>query len=145
MGCAGPTASPTVTASPSPGDLGGLVGALEAAGASVVDLGPHRPISEVLGSRGRDLCVDGQQVPIYLYASQAEAEAVAASIDREDPSMVGTAIIEWVGDPRFWQGGSLLVRYSGPDAAVEHVLTSVLGPPFAGGAGREPAAAAFSC
>jgi hypothetical protein len=51
---------------------------------------------------------------------------------------VGTAIVEWAGRPRFWQGNRILVLYLGESAATEALLTSVLGPPFAEGPGRAP-------
>lgn len=126
-------------------DLTGLIGAMEGAGADVQDQGAFQPGPEVLGNRGRTLCVNNQKVLLYLFSSPAEASAVAGRFDREDPSNLGTAVIEWVGDPRFWLARSIIVQYAGPDPSVETVLTTVLGSPFAHGGGREPAAVSFSC
>lgn len=140
-GCAGPDAP---SASPVD-DLTGLITALEDVGARVDDQGAFRPGPEVLGNRGRTLCVNNQKVLLYLFSSPAEASEVAGRFDREDPSNLGTAVIEWTGDPRFWQARSMIVQYAGPDPTIENTLTRVLGSPFARGGGREPAAVSFSC
>lgn len=143
-GCSGP--APSEAARPSPADdLTRLVVALEGQGAQVRDLGGFSPGPEVLGNSGRTLCVGDQKVLVYGYSLPSEAESVAGKFDREDPSHVGPAVIEWVSHPRFWQGDSLLVQYAGPDAGTEAVLTAVLGSPFARGGGRETAAASFTC
>lgn len=91
--------------------------------------------TEPVGGQGQLLCVGDQELRVYLFASDEEAAAVAARIDPNDPSNMGNAIIEWVGNPRFWQRGPMLVLYLGEDQAIEDQITGVLGQPFAQGQG----------
>ncbi len=111
-----------------------LAAALQAADATVRIEETFDP--EPLGGRGVLLCVAGQQVRVYVYETAEERAAVAARQDPRDPSNVGTAMVEWAGSPRFWQRDRLIVLYLGSDPAVEAGLTSLLGEPFASGAGR---------
>ncbi len=82
------------------------------------------------------LCVTGESVQVYEFATEAQAQAAAASIDPEDPSHVGNSIIEWVGNPKFWQGDRVIVLYVGTDPGTEDALAALLGEPFAVGGGR---------
>lgn len=121
-----------------------LVAELEKAGAPVTRLGslPTMP----LGGRGVALCVAGQKVRFNVYASVDEAARVAGTIDPTDPSHVGDSmIVEWQGDPRFWQRDRLLVLFLGAGRATEEVLTDVLGTPFAAGSGRRGDPTADAC
>ncbi len=101
----------------------------------------------LLGGRGARVCVAGQQVDVYAYESAPDRVAAAARIDATDPSKVGTAIVEWAGNPRFWQRDRLIVLYLGSDPAVEGRITSVLGEPFARGWGPawDPGPSAYAC
>lgn len=98
-----------------------------------------------LPGRGVRLCVGGQEVSVYVYPTPEERAAVAARIDRTDPSNVGTAIIEWRGDPTFWERDRLIVLYLGRDPGTEATLTEVLGAPFASGQGRDPGPGGHDC
>jgi hypothetical protein len=89
--------------------------------------------------------VAGQEVSVYAYETEEDRAAVAATIDPQDPSHVGRAIIEWAGNPRFWQRDRIIVLYLGDDPATEARITSVLGEPFARGRGRDPGPAAYTC
>jgi hypothetical protein len=109
----------------------------------VTETGPFNP--GPLGGRGIRLCVAAQEVDVYVYPTERERAAVGATIDTQDPSNVGAAIIEWGGNPRFWQHDRILVLYLGSVTEVETVITSVLGQPFARGRGRGPGPAALSC
>lgn len=129
---AGPPASPAGGADAA----AGLVAALGEAGAEVGSTGSF--VTDPIGGEGIGLCVDGQVVNVYVFPTVEEREAVASRIDPEDPSNLGTAIIDWAGTPRFWQADRVLVLYLGADPAVEAGLTSVLGDPFARGEGRPP-------
>lgn len=113
-----------------------FVADLRGAGATVTELGAFNPMP--LGGLGARVCVDGQTVRIYEFEAESERAAAAAGIDPADPSHVGTAIVEWAGNPRFWQWDRVIVLYLGSDHAVEARITSVLGPPFARGQGRDP-------
>ena len=120
-----------------------LVDALRARGATVTDLGAFNP--EPLGGRGVSLCVAGQQVRVYVFDNEEDAAAVAGRIDPADPSNLGTTIIEWAGDPTFWQRDSIIVLYLGSDPAVKSGLASILGQPFASGQGRDPGPGRHAC
>ena len=109
----------------------------------MTDLGAFNP--DPLGGRGARLCVAGQQVSLYVYATEQERAAASARIDPNDPSNLGTAMVAWAGNPRFWQRGRILVLYLGNVAAVEAGITSVLGEPFARGRVRAPAPDRNAC
>jgi hypothetical protein len=135
-GC-GVSASPGTSPSILADGLEALVADLQGAGAATTNLGSFTP--DPFPAQGVRLCVNYQPVSVYVFASAAERQQASARIDRSDPFHVGTAIVEWIGSPRFWERDRILLLYVGPDPAVEAVLTSVLGPPFAsGGLGRPP-------
>lgn len=121
-----------------------LIADLTRAGASVTELGPFN--TDPLGGRGARLCVEGQELRAYVFDSDAEASAIATTIDPTDPSKIGRGlIVEWAGNPKFWQRGPLVLLYLGSNAAVEGGIATVVGPPFAAGRGRDPGAAAHAC
>lgn len=156
-GCA--AQSPAPSSSPEPGvsdaassspsempasdPAAGFVAALRATGAEVRETGAFS--TEPLGGQGIGLCVAGQEVRVYLYPTPADREAVAARIDPTDPSSLGTSIVEWAGNPKFWQADRIIVLYLGSDPAVESGISSILGPPFARGQGRDPGPNRHSC
>lgn len=155
----GSTVTPTPSRSPVPvssdapvsppagisvGDpVAAFVASLQAAGAEVSATGDIE--TAPLGGQGVGLCVAGQEVRVYVYSTPEERQAVAARIDPTDPSNLGTSIVSWAGDPKFWQGDRILVLYLGTDPAVESGLTSVLGQPFARGQGRDPGPRGHAC
>jgi hypothetical protein len=135
-GCA--SASPSATAGPieGPGGIEGLTADLERARAVV------KPASQFAGdplpASGFLICVSGEPVRVYVFSSAQERLKVTSTIDRNDPSKVGTSMVDWMGTPRFWQRDRILVLYLGTKGDTENLLTSVLGPPFARGQGRPP-------
>jgi hypothetical protein len=84
-----------------------------------------------LQGQGTLLCLGAEELRVYTFANVRALEQAANSIDANDPSHVGTSIVEWMGNPRFWQRDNLLVLYVGTDVATERLLQRVLGPPFA--------------
>lgn len=116
---------------------------LRAAGAEVRETGAFN--TDPLGGQGLGLCVAGQQVRVYAYSTPEDREAVAARIDPTDPSNLGTTIVEWAGNPKFWQADRILVLYLGSDLAVESGITTILGQPFARGQGRNPGPDRHTC
>lgn len=139
------SSSPPPSAAPTgevPDGAEQLIVDLSAAGASV-QTGSFDPAP--LSGQATLLCVDGEEVRVYVYASELEAAAAASRIDATDPSNVGTAIIEWAGNPRVWHRDRILVLYLGRDEATESLLTATLGPPFARGLGREPGPRGMDC
>ena len=137
------TASAAPSSAPADEPVSAFEAALRAAGADVRSTGDFS--TEPLGGKGTALCVAGQQVSVYVYTSAEERAAVAARIDPTDPSNLGTSIVEWVGTPTFWQADRLIVLYLGSDPAVKSGISSVLGPPFARGQGRDPGPDRHSC
>lgn len=91
--------------------------------------------SDPLGGKGLLVCVGGEEVRLYLFDGEQAAATAANRIDPDDPSHVGTAIVEWAGNPRFWHRGPILVLYLGADQVTEDLLIEVLGTPFARGPG----------
>jgi hypothetical protein len=106
--------------------------ALTAAGATVRTEGTFA--ADPLAGEGRNLCVDGQRVAVYSFATSDDREKGQARIDPTDPFHVGNAIVEWLGTPRFWSRDLIIVGYNGPDQAVLAWITAALGQPFAAGA-----------
>ena len=70
-------------------------------------------------------------VQLFEYASAAAAGADAHQI-RADGSGTATTQISWVAPPHFFLKGRVLAIYTGSDSAVISLLSSVLGPQFAG-------------
>ena len=101
--------------------------------------------ADPLSRLGVQLCVAGEPVHVYVYGTQQEAVAAGRQIDPDDPSNLGTSIIEWAGEPKFWHRDRILVLYLGTDAEVEAALVSVLGEPFAQGEGRPPLRGGEDC
>lgn len=92
--------------------------------------------TEPFDADGTLLCVAGDKVRQYTFATGEMAAAAAASIGRNDPTRIGRdSIVDWIGRPRFWHRSRSLVLYTGEDPAVEQVLIRVLGIPFAAGQG----------
>ena len=134
VACASPASSP----SPSTVATGveGLVEGLTAAAVPVRQA--DRFDAAPLPGHGVLLCIGREEVRVYSFASEQERANAAGTIDPADPSQIGTSIVEWAGNPRFWQRDRILVLYLGSDGATEAALSSVLGPPFARGVGRGP-------
>lgn len=110
----------------------GLIADLADAGAEarVVDAFDAQP----LAFEGVVVCVNGEDIRVYSYSSEQERVAVTARIDPDDPTNIGTSIIEWDGWPRFWQRDRIIVLYQGNDQDTADLLRRVLGEPFAQGA-----------
>jgi hypothetical protein len=81
----------------------------------------------------------------YLYVHEYPAATAAAAAARRvspDGTHVINAqnkdvLVQWMGDPHFYQNGRLLVVYVGRDPAVLARLADLVGPQFAGAAAPE--------
>ena len=127
------------TASPSaPDGVEALVADLVAGGVSA-KLGSNF-LAAPLPGEGVLVCAGTEAVQVYVLRDHEAALAAAAMIDREDPSKIGTSIVDWAGRPRFWLRDRILVLYVGDNAASDRALRTLLGPPFAEAraAGRPP-------
>jgi hypothetical protein len=88
-------------------------------------------LAEPFPGEGVLVCVGTESVQTYLFRDHEAALAAASKIDRDDPSKIGTAIVDWVGRPQFWLRDRMLVLYVGDDARTDAALRTVLGEPFA--------------
>ena len=153
--CSGPAGSPSAdhgtaiaaqtppgTATPQGGDKitdvtdhASLIQALEACGLDVKSLGPvSQPFLQPESGTAVRLSGGGLSLPadvqIFEYGDPEQAVDDAAQIGPDgNPS---TMMISWLAPPHFFQAGSLIVLYVGEDQSLIDVLTSLLGPPFAG-------------
>jgi hypothetical protein len=110
-------------------DYAELVTALERAGATVEPAGEIQ--QPFFGPKGQLLKVNGADVQVFEYP-EAEVVAHDAAQVAHDGSSIGTQVMMWVATPHFYKSGRLIVLYVGDDASVTALLTSALGPQFAG-------------
>jgi hypothetical protein len=116
-----------VTAGPQGGtvrDYASFVDALRAQGAVVQPADQvHQPFIAV---PGRLLEVNGEDVQVFEFADAAAASAAAAQLPPR------TVSISWIAPPHFYLKERIIVIYVGNNASVLALLSSLLGPPFAG-------------
>ena len=121
-----------VAACESLGGPGRLIVELEARGVSA-GLGTDFDAG-LLGGDPTTVCANDESVTVYEYADVDEMIDAAATINQDDPSMIGNGIVEWAGTPHFWLRDRVIVLYVGEDPEVNGVLREILGRPFAEGA-----------
>jgi hypothetical protein len=80
---------------------------------------------------GKVIKVLGEDVQVFQYAHETEAEAQAAQVS-PDGSTVGTTKVHWMAPPHFYKRGTLVVVYVGDNTKVLKALEEVLGQQFAG-------------
>jgi hypothetical protein len=125
-----PSVAATETPKPTAADgAEALVADLIAAG-NVAKLGSNF-LADPLRGEGRLVCVGKEAVQVYVQKDHEAALAVASTIDKRDPTRVGTSIVTWNGTPRFWLRDRIIVLYVGADAATDSALRTLLGQPFA--------------
>jgi hypothetical protein len=123
---------PTATETPNPTTLDGaaaLVADLIAAG-NTAKLGSNF-LADPLRGEGVVVCVGKEALQVYQQKDHEAALAVASTIDKRDPSRVGSSIVTWNGMPRFWLRDRIIVLYVGTDAGTDMALRTLLGQPFA--------------
>lgn len=111
-------------------EIGGyveLVDTLRAAGATVEPAGDiEQPFFNV---SGYIIEVEGTEVQVFEYpdeiARQAESDLISP-----DGFSIGTTMVSWVDQPNFWFKGRVVVLYVGTDAAMQRLLSGVLGEPI---------------
>lgn len=107
-----------------------LVGRLQANDANVETNGT---VSQPFFTpEGQIIAVNGQDVQVFEYDSEAAANAEADLVS-PDGSSVGTSMMSWMATPHFYKSGKLIVLYVGDQAATIELLEEVLGAQFAGG------------
>ncbi len=142
LGCqspGAPTGTPVSTPVPTPAataasGVEGLVADLKARGVDAKMGSPF--LAEPMGGQGMSVCVGAETLQVYAFFDHEAALAASVKINRNDPSNVGNAIVEWNGPPRFWLRDRVIVLYLGDNAATDAALRGLLGQPFA--ESREP-------
>jgi hypothetical protein len=81
--------------------------------------------------KGRGISVNGENVQVFVYASESAAEAEAKLVS-PDGGSVGTSMMSWIAPPHFYRKGQLIALYVGREQVVVDALVAILGPQFAG-------------
>jgi hypothetical protein len=118
----------------------GLLAALRTRGAMVQESGSASSV--LFRGAGHGLVVNGAAIAAYEYRTTLAAQIDVASLSHDGttyrPSFGpfgGPAVtVDWIAPPHHYHRGRVIVTYIGSDVAIIHLLTSVLGPQFAGGA-----------
>lgn len=112
---------------PPAGGTSSAASELRAAGLTVTDGGPvEQPFLSV---KGRVYAVDGGDLQLYSYATEAEALADTSGIS-PDAEIEGVKV-SWMAAPHFYRRGNTVAIYVGSDVRALAVLQRVLGSPFA--------------
>ena len=128
VGCGGSSTPPTSHGGPIK-DYVSLVDHLRAAGATVVPTGAVT--QPFLSVSGQVITVNGEQIQIYEYANEDDANAEAARISA-DGGAVGNTMVDWIAPPHFYKKGQIIVLYVGTSTTVINILETTLGTQFAG-------------
>jgi hypothetical protein len=110
-----------------------LVLRLRSAGAAVEEAGE---LEEGVFGKARLLRVNGEDLQVYEFASEAEQQAAAAAISANGYT-IGTSSYFWISQPYFYAHDRLVVLYLGVDEAAIDLLAEALGRPLTGAAGVE--------
>jgi len=113
-------------------DYDSFVDDLRAAGATLEhETLPQVIVQDFFSVTGQVFKVNGEEVQLFEYSNQSEAEAEAALVS-PDGSSVGTSMPFWMAPPHFYKAGRIIVLYVGDNPAVTKALEAVLGRQFAG-------------
>lgn len=106
-----------------------VVDALRAAGLSVKPAGTlNQPF---WGAPAQVFTVDGDDVQMYDFGSDPEAEKAAAQVSAEGGSIGGSSVA-WIAPPHFFRKGNLIAIHLGASARTEAELVRLFGAQFAG-------------
>jgi hypothetical protein len=86
--------------------------------------------------------VNGATVVVYEYSASAVAQLDATRVSSDGATFRGgvgpfggsAVTVDWIAPPHHYQRGRVIVTYVGDDGAITRLLSTVLGPQFAGGA-----------
>jgi hypothetical protein len=117
-----------------------LLSALTAHGAAVREAGTASTLT--FRGAGHGLMINGSQVAAYAYRTTVAAQLDAARVSSDGSTFHagygpfgGNAVtVDWIAAPHHYLRGRVIVTYIGDDVTIMRLLTSVLGPQFAGGA-----------
>lgn len=108
----------------------GLMARLRTAGATVA---PGESVEQpFLAVPGRFLNINGTDVQVFEYASTNAARGDVARVAPDGCAVGNTIHINWIAPPHFYKQGRLIVIYIGSDTSILSVLSTALGPQFAG-------------
>ena len=107
-------------------ELSSLIKNLRAKGATVV-LTNEKVSQPFFPVAARIINVNGQSVQVFEFPNAAAAKAETKRI-----GVKGTTSVAWIAPPHFFHGGRLIVLYVGDNESILKLLTTVLGPQFAG-------------
>ncbi len=86
---------------------------------------------EFFSVKGDVISVNGQDVQVFEYKNQKEAEQDAKKIS-PDGTTIGTSIITWIDNPHFYRKENLIIISLGNNAKVNAALENIFGKQFAG-------------
>jgi hypothetical protein len=116
-----------------------LLAALRSRGATVQESGTASTLT--FQGTGHGLGVNGAEVAAYEYSTTLAAQLDAARVSSDGATFRGgfgpfggrAVTVDWIAPPHHYRKGRVIVSYIGSDVALLQLLTSVLGPQFAGG------------
>jgi len=108
-----------------PLDLASLTVALTDRQATVTEIEPQP--SGFFAGTPSGLCVNDRQIRVYEYDTVDDRESESTEIT-PDGQPNALTFVSWVGPPRFFAAGRLIVLDLSGDGAVEDLLASVMGP-----------------
>lgn len=85
-------------------------------------------------STPRSLTAGDATIQVYEFATEAEAEAAAATVNPTG-NIIGNKTVDWIEPPHFYRQSRFIVLYPGDDEAILSALAIALGEPFVAGAG----------
>ena len=110
-------------------DYVSLIDQLRKSGAIVEPAGSiEQPFFSVVG---QSILVNGENVQVFEYPTQTEAEEDASKVSPDGHS-IGLSMPLWVDPPHFHQKEKIIVLYVGEDPPTIELLESILGTQFAG-------------
>jgi hypothetical protein len=92
---------------------------------------PQVVVQDFFSVIGQVFKVNGEDVQVFEYDSQSEAETEAALVS-PDGSSIGTSLPFWIAPPHFYMAGRIIVLYVGENLKVTEALETILGVQFAG-------------
>jgi hypothetical protein len=116
-----------------------LLAALRAHGAAVQESGKASTLT--FQGTGHGVTVNGAAIEVHEYSAALAAQLDAARVSKDGATfsrgiwpLGGQAVtVDWIAPPHHYRKGRVIVTYVGRDTSVLDLLTSVLGPQFAGG------------
>lgn len=125
-----PTKQPAIVSHGGPvKDYVSFIDTLRAAGAKVELTGEvEQPFFTVTG---QTITVNAADVQVFEFADDATAQAAASKVG-PDGSSFETTMVTWIDSPHFFRTGRIIVLYVGQATDLLKLLSSTLGPQFAG-------------